>query len=100
LRPAPPAAPSVLVYGWLLQVLLAVAPYLFARTAWPDQPAPLGGNWLSLLLVHLGGAFFVPGMFVAHDQAALQGIGYACWALALLSAGVPVWRMQRTASGA
>lgn len=49
--------PSLLVYGWILQFALAVVPHLFTRVLLPGQPAQLGGNWLSLLMVHLGGLF-------------------------------------------
>jgi len=87
------SAPPLLVYGWLLQFALAVVPYLFARLLLPGQPARLGGTWLSLLLVHLGGLFYVPGIFIDRYQALLQGIGFACWAVALLPVGAQMWRL-------
>ncbi len=92
------SGPSILVYGWLLQFAFAVVPYLFARILLPGQPAQLGGNWLSLLMVHLGGLFFVPGIFIERYQAPLQGIGYAFWALSMISVGVQLWRSVRAAS--
>jgi hypothetical protein len=87
------SAPPLLVYGWLLQFTLAVVPYLFGRLLLPGQPARLGGTWLSLVLVHLGGLFYVPGSFSDRYQALLQGIGFACWALALLLVGAQMWRL-------
>lgn len=90
--------PSILVYGWLLQFVFAVVPYLFARILLPGQPAQLGGNRLSLLMVHLGGLFFVPGIFIERYQALLQGMGYAFWALSMLPVGAQLWRSVRAAA--
>lgn len=89
------SGPSILVYGWLLQFAFAIVPYLFTRVLLPGQPAKLGGNWLSLLMVHLGGLFFVPGIFIEQYQAVLQGIGYAFWALSLLTIVIQLWHIAR-----
>ncbi|MCA9889935.1 MAG: hypothetical protein KC546_16260, partial [Anaerolineae bacterium] len=45
-------APQALIYGWVLQFSYAVLPFLF-RKAFLVEPARLGGNWFSLLAVHL-----------------------------------------------
>lgn len=76
-------APSVLVYGWALQLSYALFPYLLARL-WPGAgPARLGGNWLSLLAVNLGALALAGSMAFETMAAVLTGAGYALWAASL-----------------
>jgi hypothetical protein len=90
-------APSVLVYGWVLQLLYALFPYLLARL-WPGTTAAgLGGGWFSLLAINLGVLLFVGGMLHAGLAAGLQGAGYALWAASLLPAVSRLGRVLRLA---
>ncbi|MEZ4672193.1 MAG: hypothetical protein R3E39_30165 [Anaerolineae bacterium] len=43
-------------------------PLLFRHVFLPDTPAKLGGNWLSLIAVHLGGIFLWGGIFLQEYQ--------------------------------
>ncbi|MCA9915156.1 MAG: hypothetical protein KC496_17495, partial [Anaerolineae bacterium] len=48
-------APQALIYGWVLQFGFAMIPLLLRRVLTPESPSKLGGNWFSLISVHLGG---------------------------------------------
>ncbi len=87
--------PSLLVYGWVLQLAYALVPLLFRRVLLPDAPARLGGNWLSLLAVHVGGLLFVGSIVFEPYQASLQGIAFAFWAISMLPIAVDLWRTAR-----
>jgi len=75
-------APQALIYGWVLQFSFAVMPYLFARTLLPDEPAELGGSWLSLAAVHAGAIVLWASIFLTGLQSELHGLAYALWAIA------------------
>ncbi len=87
------SAPQALIYGWVLQFGFAIIPYFVARTLMPNQPAKLGGTWLSLLFVNLGGIFLWASIFVSSAQATLHGIAYLLWVIAMLPVGLQLWRM-------
>ncbi len=89
-------APQALIYGWVLQFGYAVIPYLFARAFLPEQPARLGGNWFSLITVHLGGLLLWISIFVTDYQAILNGAAYVCWAFSMLPMVLDLWRIART----
>jgi hypothetical protein len=61
-------APQALIYGWMLQCLYAVAPYFTARWLLQNEKARLGGNWLSLLAVNLGGVFVWASIFLLDGR--------------------------------
>lgn len=91
--------PAFLVYGWVLQVGIALVPYLFARLQSSDQPPRLGGNWLSLVAVHAGIVPFVAGLFLESQQSWLHGLAYGTWALAIVSMMAGLWRIVGASPG-
>lgn len=90
-------APQALIYGWVLQVGFAFVPYLFRRFFAPYQTAVLGGNWLSLVAVHVGGILLWVGIFLSDWRGVLHGGAYALWALALVPIVWEVWQVVRVA---
>lgn len=89
------SAPQALVYGWILQFSFAVIPYLFSRAFLPNQPAKLGGSWLTLSLVNLGAVLLWASIFSADYQPWLFGAAYALWTLSMLPIVVAIWRIVR-----
>lgn len=88
-------APQALIYGWVLQFGFALLPYTFRRMFLPGQAAALGGNWLSLAAVHLGGLFLWASIFVTSQSALLHGTAYALWALSIFPIALEIWRIVR-----
>lgn len=88
-------APQALIYGWVLHFGFALIPYLLQRSFLSDEQARLGGNWLSLSTVHLGGVFLWASIFMEAYQAPLQGIAYAFWVVAAVPVALDVWRILR-----
>jgi hypothetical protein len=93
--------PQALIYGWAVQFGYALLPYVLARALRPDQPARLGGSWLSLLGVHLGALLLWASVFIEPYQALLFGSAYLCLAFSLLAILTQSWRLvqQARASG-
>lgn len=91
-------APQVLIYGWMLQYGYALIPYLLKRAVSPDQEAELGGSWLSLSAVHLGGIFLVASILVADLSAPLLGIVYLLWFVSLLPVVRQSWSILNSRS--
>ena len=89
------SAPQALIYGWVLQFGYGLLPYLFARFLLPDRPAKLGGNWFSLITVHLGGIFLWASIFITAYQGPLHGVAYIWWALSALPIVMELWRIVR-----
>lgn len=89
-------APQALIYGWVLQFGYALLPYLFAKVLLPGQTTKLGGNWFSLITVHLGGIFIWISIFSQTYQATQHGIGYAFWVVSALPILLELWRIVRT----
>jgi len=91
-------APQALIYGWVLQFGYALLPYLFARVFLaedPRKPVQLGGNWFSLIMVHLGGIFLWVSIFITAYQNILHGTAYALWALSMLPILTQLWHITR-----
>jgi hypothetical protein len=88
-------APQALVYGWLLQFAFGVIPYVLRRTLLPEQPARLGGNWVSLAAVLIGAVLLVLSIFNAEQHGLLHGAAYAFWAVSLVPAGIELWGVLR-----
>ncbi|MBI5713601.1 MAG: hypothetical protein HZC38_09300 [Chloroflexi bacterium] len=88
-------APQALVYGWVLQFAYALIPYLFTRFFLPKEESKLGGNWFSLIVVHLGGAFLWVSIFVKDYQAILHGTAYALWLISMIPILIDLWRITR-----
>lgn len=87
------AAPALLIYGWVLQNVYAFVPYLFARAFAPDQPARLGGTWLSVVAMQVGALLYVVSMVNESNQALLQAIAYALWAISALPIVRALWQI-------
>lgn len=88
-------APQALIYGWVLQFGFAILPFFFRRAFLPDETARLGGSWLSLIAVHLGGILLWSGIFLTDIQGMLHGTAYALWAIAMLPMVLDIWRIVR-----
>jgi cytochrome c oxidase cbb3-type subunit I len=79
-------APQALIYGWMLQFLYAVAPYFTARWLLHNEKARLGGNWLSLITVNLGGIFIWASIFLLDVRDPLHAIAYVLFGVSLVAA--------------
>jgi len=88
-------APQALIYGWVLQFSYAFIPYFFYRLFQPERPARLGGSWLSLATVHIGGFFLWAGIFAADYQGMLHGAAYLFWTISMLPIVWELWRIAR-----
>jgi len=88
-------APQALIYGWVLQFGFALLPFFFRRAFLPDEPAQLGGNWLSLIAVNTGGLFLWISIFAEPQRALLQGITYALWTIAIVPIALNLWQIAR-----
>jgi len=88
-------APQSLTYGWVLQIGFALVPYFFMRVYLPDQPAWLGGNWFSLILVNLGAISLWTSILFASAYGLLHGTAYALWAMALIPIAYQSWRVAQ-----
>ncbi|MCL4252001.1 MAG: hypothetical protein KJ065_27865 [Anaerolineae bacterium] len=89
-------APQALIYGWVLQFGYAIIPLLFRRVFVPDAQPKLGGNWFSLIAVHLGGVFLWAGIFLNESQAALHGVAYGLWFVSMLPIAYELWQIVRS----
>jgi hypothetical protein len=88
-------APQALIYGWVLQFGYALIPYLFRRTFLSGEAAKLGGSWISLATVHVGGVFLWVSIFVKDYQSVLHGTAYALWAVSIIPILIDLWRIVR-----
>lgn len=91
-------APAGLVYLWLLQYLLALLPFLFMRALFPQTHAELGGSWLSVLTLNLGGVFYWSSIVLEKMQPELEAVAYGLWLIALAAALRALWRAAQTRS--
>ena len=89
------SAPQALIYGWVLQVGYAFIPFFFYRLFLPDKPAKLGGTWLSLATVNLGGVFLWASIFLVGYQGVLHGMAYVFWTISLIPIILTLWRIVR-----
>lgn len=90
------SAPQALIYGWVLQFGYGVIPLLFRLIFMPGQASRLGGNWFSLLAVHLGGLCLWAGIFVEEQQATLHGVAYGLWFVSMLPIAYELWQIIRS----
>lgn len=88
-------APQSLIYGWVLQFSYAFIPYFFYRIFLPQKSARLGGSWLSLATVHLGGFFLWAGIFLTDFQGVLHGTAYLFWTVSLVPIAMLLWQIMR-----
>lgn len=85
------SAPQALIYGWVLQFGYAFIPFFFYRLFLPRKSARLGGSWLSLVTVNLGGFFLWASIFLADYQGALHGVAYLLWTLSMIPIILKLW---------
>lgn len=85
-------APQALIYGWLLMEAVALLPYFFTRLFQPEQTARLGGNWFSLVALHLGAILLWIGIFAVDARAVLHASAYLVWAVATIPTIVALLR--------
>jgi len=57
-----------------------------------DKKPKLGGSYLSLITVNLGGAFLWLGIFIQPWRALLSGSAYALWAISMISIIGGMWK--------
>jgi hypothetical protein len=89
-------APQALIYGWVLQFGYSLLPYVVTRALVPGEPPiRLGGNWLSLVTVHLGGVCLWASIFLKDFQGLLHGTAYAFWLVSLVPMLVQLWQIFR-----
>lgn len=88
-------APQALIYGWVLQFSYAFIGYFFYRIFLPDEPARLGGSWLSLITGHLGGFFLWASIFLADYQGVLHGMAYLFWTISMIPVVWALWQTMR-----
>ncbi len=89
-------APQALIYGWVLQFGYAFIPYFFRRSFLPDEPPQLGGSYLSLLTVHLGGVLLWASIFAKGPlRGTLHGSAYLLWVISLLPVVWQLWQIVR-----
>lgn len=89
------SAPQALIYGWVLQVGYAFIPFFFYRLFLPDKPAKLGGTWLSMATVNLGGVFLWASIFLVGYQGVLHGMAYLFWTISLVPIILTLWQIVR-----
>ncbi len=92
-------APQALVYGWVLQVAVAVLPFALRREQQPGREARLGGSWITLAALHGGSLLLWTGIFLGDQQATLHAAAYGLWALALALTAIEVWGILRAPAG-
>lgn len=77
-------APEALIYGWALMVGVAIVPYFINKYFLPTSKATLGGNWITLLFLHLGSIILWISIFTEGNPMT-HGIAYICWIIALIA---------------
>ncbi|MCC6605089.1 MAG: hypothetical protein IT327_17920 [Anaerolineae bacterium] len=85
-------APQALIYGWLLQFGFAIIPYFTRQQFQPRSEAELGGSWLSLMAVHLGGIALWVSIFVENGTV-WHGLAYGFWLVAIVPIALQLWRI-------
>ncbi len=85
----------ILIFGWILQFGYALIPYLFTRFFEPNKTPHLGGTWLSLVTVHLGGILFWVSLFFPNVEAVSRSLAYGFWIVSGLPILISLWRSLR-----
>jgi hypothetical protein len=83
----------LLVYGWLLQFVYPLLPYLLRRSFEPGAQARLGGTWLSLSAIHLGSLLYLGSLLFESLAGPLQAIAYSLWGISMLPIAAEAWRV-------
>jgi len=85
-------APQALIYGWLLQFGSAIILYFAQRQFQPKAEPQFGGSWVSLALIHLGGASLWISIF-AEAGGIWHGLAYGLWTMAIVPIAWQLWRL-------
>ncbi len=85
----------ILIFGWIVQFGYALMPYLFTRFFEPNKTPRLGGTWLSLVTVHLGGILFWVSLFFPNVEAVSRALAYGFWIVSGLPILISLWRSLR-----
>lgn len=94
------SAPPTLIYGWMLQAIIPIAPYVAARAFRPDARAPLGGSWVTLLAVNSGAALQWGAVLDRAHAGAWSGLAFAAWAVALVGLTHALWAVASSPASA
>lgn len=86
----------ILIFGWILQFGYALVPNLFTRFFEPNKPARLGGTWLSLVTVHIGGVLFWVSLFFPNVEMVSRALAYGLWIVSGLPILVALWKSVRS----
>lgn len=90
-------APQALIYGWALQLGVALFPFLYARALLGPEAARLGGSWLSVAALNLGSFLLFAGIFDEPRRAVLHMSAYLLWTVALVPFLAQLYRISRSA---
>ena len=77
-------APQALIYGWVLMVGIAIIPYFITRSFFPIIKPSLGGNWITLIFLHIGAMLLWINIFT-NDSSLFHGLAYIAWFIALVA---------------
>jgi hypothetical protein len=91
------SAPPTLIYGWMLQAVLALAPPYAARAFRPEGTATLGGTWWTLAAVNLGAILQWLAVLDRSRAGMWSGLAFAAWSLALIGLAYLLWAAVRPA---
>ena len=75
-------APEALIYGWALMVGVAIIPYFINKYFVPTGKVTLGGNWVTLVFLHLGSIVLWISIFT-QGSPVIHGTAYILWIIAL-----------------
>ncbi len=81
--PVESTAPQALIYGWVFQFGIALIPYIFRRTLLKENNPALGGSWLTLSLLTLGGLIIWISIFAPLGNV-LYGVGFILYTAAFI----------------
>jgi len=81
--PVESTAPQPLIYGWVFQFGIALIPYIFRRYLLKEKNPALGGSWLTLTLLTLGGLIIWISIFSPIENV-LYGIGFVLYTIAFI----------------
>jgi len=81
--PVESTAPQPLIYGWVFQFGIALIPYIFRRYLLKEKNPALGGSWLTLALLTLGGLIIWISIFSPIENV-LYGIGFMLYTIAFI----------------
>ena len=90
-------APQALIYGWVLQFAFALLPYFLRRFLAGEETPRLGGSWLSVFTVNVGGVLIWASIFLTEQHATLHGLAYLFFVLSMLPIAWEMGQISRSA---